>query len=56
MLISYSDSTTHYRLVGIINDQPQDLHLALYADADIAGGAKFTSALAHSLCQEGALA
>ena len=35
----------HYRLVGVIKDNPQDLHLALYADADYAGerDAKSTS-------------
>ena len=44
-LIAYIHSTTHYRLVGVIKDNPQDLHLALYADADSAGerDAKSTS-------------
>ena len=28
-LIAYIHSTTHYRLVGVIKDNPQDLHLAL---------------------------
>ena len=36
-LTAYIHSTTHYRLVGVIKDNPQDLHLALYADADYAG-------------------
>ena len=41
-LIAYIHSTTHYRLVGVIKDNPQDL---LYADADYAGerDAKSTS-------------
>ena len=44
-LIAYIHSTTHYRLVGVIKDDPQNLHLALYADADYAGerDAKSTS-------------
>ena len=36
-LIAYIHSTTRYRLVGVIKDNPQDLHLALYADGDYAG-------------------
>ena len=37
-LIAYIHSTTHNRLVyGVIKDDPQNLHLALYADADYAG-------------------
>ena len=36
-LIAYIHSTTRYRLVGVIKDNPQDLHLALYADADYVG-------------------
>ena len=44
-LIAYIHSTTRYRLVGVIKDNPQDLHLALYTDADYAGerDAKSTS-------------
>ena len=44
-LIAYIHSTTLYRLVGVIKDNPQDLHFALYADADYAGerDAKSTS-------------
>ena len=36
-LIQYIDSTPHYRLVGTINDNPEDLELRLYVDADFAG-------------------
>ena len=45
-LIQYIDSTKHYRLVGYINDNPEDLHLSLFADGDFAGekhGARSTS-------------
>ena len=44
-LIAYVHSTTRYRLVGVIKDNLQHLHLALYADADYAGemDAKSTS-------------
>ena len=36
-LICYIDSTKHHRLVGHVNDSPDDLHLSLYVDADFAG-------------------
>ena len=44
-LIAYINSSTHYRLVGVMKDNPQDPHLALNADADYAGerDAKSTS-------------
>ena len=45
-LIQYINSTKHYRLVGQVNDNPEDLFLSLYADADFAGekeGARSTS-------------
>ena len=36
-LIQYIDSTPQYRLVGTIKDNPEDLELRLYVDADFAG-------------------
>ena len=45
-LIQYIDATKHYRLIGYINDDPSELYLSLYADADFAGekeGARSTS-------------
>ena len=36
-LFCYIDSTKHHRLVGHVNDSPDDLHLSLYVDADFAG-------------------
>lgn len=47
------DSTVHYRLVGTVNDKPEDLELKLFVDADFAGErehARSTSGgyLAHS--------
>ena len=45
-LIQYIDSTKHFRLVGHVNDNPEDLYLSLFADADFAGekeGARSTS-------------
>ena len=45
-LIQYINSTKHYRLVGQVDDNPEDLFLSLYADADFAGekeGARSTS-------------
>ena len=36
-LICYIDSTKHHRLVGHVNDCPDDLKLSLYVDADFAG-------------------
>ena len=36
-LIQYIHSTPHYRLVGTINDNPDQLELHLYVDADFAG-------------------
>ena len=45
-LIQYIDSTPHHRLVGTINDSPEQLGLRLYVDADFAGvrlSAKSTS-------------
>ena len=36
-LIQYIASTTHYRLVGTLQDKPEDLELHLYVDADFAG-------------------
>ena len=36
-LIQYIASTPHYRLVGTIQDKPDDLELRLYVDADFAG-------------------
>ena len=36
-LIQYIASTPHYRLVGTIQDKPEDLELHLYVDADFAG-------------------
>ena len=36
-LIQYIHSTPHYRLVGTINDSPDQLELHLYVDADFAG-------------------
>ena len=35
--IQYIASTPHYRLVGTIQDKPDDLELRLYVDADFAG-------------------
>ena len=35
--IQYINSTPHYRLVGTINDIPEQLELRLYVDADFAG-------------------
>ena len=36
-LIQYIASTPHYRLVGTIQDKPEDLELRLFVDADFAG-------------------
>ena len=36
-LICYIDTTKTYRLVGQVGDDPRELHLALYVDADFAG-------------------
>ena len=36
-LICYIDSSKTHRLVGTIRDDPSELHLALYVDADFAG-------------------
>ena len=36
-LIQYISSTPHYRLVGTIQDKPDDLELRLYVDAVFAG-------------------
>lgn len=36
-LISYIDSTPHYRLISTVQDKPDDLHLELFVDADFAG-------------------
>ena len=36
-LIQYIASTPHYRLVGTIQDKPEDLELRLFLDADFAG-------------------
>ena len=36
-LICYIDSTKYHRLVGHVNDCPDDLKLSLYVDADFAG-------------------
>ena len=47
-LICYIDSSKTHRLVGTIRDDPRELHLALYVDADFAGekaDAKSTSVL-----------
>ena len=35
--IQYIASTPHYRLVGTIQDKPEDLELRLFVDADFAG-------------------
>ena len=35
-LIQYIASTPHYRLVGTIQDKPEDLELRLFVDADFA--------------------
>ena len=44
-LIAYINTTTTHRLVGTVQDDPRELHLALYVDAYFAGeeGAKSTS-------------
>ena len=36
-LIQYIAATPHYRLVGTVNDAPEELELQLYVDADFAG-------------------
>ena len=36
-LICYVNSSKTHRLVGTIRDEPRELHLALYVDADFAG-------------------
>ena len=36
-LICYINTTKTYRLVGQVGDDPRELHLALYVDADFAG-------------------
>ena len=36
-LMSYIHSTTLLRLVGTVKDSAEELHLALYVDADFAG-------------------
>ena len=36
-LICYINSSKTHRLVGIIHDDPRELHLALYVEADFAG-------------------
>ena len=36
-LICYVNTTKNHRLVGTIRDDPRELHLALYVDADFAG-------------------
>ena len=36
-LIQYINSTTNYRLAATVADQPEDLELHLYVDADFAG-------------------
>ena len=36
-LMAYLHSTTTHRLVGTVNDAAEELHLALYVDADFAG-------------------
>eukprot|EP00435_Cladocopium_sp_Y103_P068276 s2538_g31.t1 len=58
-LISYIDSTPHYRLVGTVNDKPEDLHLELFVDADFSGDKESSTtesevkSLAHALFAEG---
>ena len=36
-LICYVNTSKNHRLVGTIRDDPRELHLALYVDADFAG-------------------
>ena len=36
-LISYINTTVNHRLVGTVNDKPEELHLAFYVDADFTG-------------------
>ena len=36
-LICYVNTSKNHRLVGTIRDDPRELHLALYVDADVAG-------------------
>ena len=36
-LICYIHSTKHYKLVGVVQDKPEDLKLRLYVDADFCG-------------------
>ena len=36
-LICYVNSSKTHRLVGSVRDEPRELHLALYVDADFAG-------------------
>ena len=36
-LVCYIHSTAHYKLVGVVNDKPEDLCLRLYVDADFCG-------------------
>ena len=40
-LICYINSSKTHRLVGTIHDDPSELHLALYVDADFAGEVYF---------------
>ena len=36
-LMCYMSSSAHYRMIGVVDDNPEDLHLRLYVDADFAG-------------------
>ena len=53
-LIQYIASTPHYRLVGTIQDKPDDLELRLFVDADFAGDRSKGSAV-HSVFRAGLL-